>query len=240
MRLHRFIVDAALAEGAVTVRDPGLRSQLMNVLRLAEGDAVVLCDGKGTEANATILGFGAGSVDFAIDAVTANGAESDARVTLYCAVLKRENFEFVVQKATEAGAARIVPVVTRRTVKTGLRADRLAKIAKEAAEQSGRGTLPAVSEPMPFKAALDDAAACLTNVMFEIGGSAFDPSSPAAGRSSVGVWIGPEGGWEEDEVAACRERGFAIATLGPRTLRAETAAIVATFLVARAGDASAR
>lgn len=240
MRLHRFIVDATLAAGTVTVRDPGLRNQLANVLRFAVGDAVVLCDGKGTEAAAVILGYGAAAVDFAIDAVSRNDAESDVRVTLYCAVLKRENFEFVVQKATEAGAAHIVPVVTRRTVKTGLRADRLAKIAKEAAEQSGRGTLPAVAGPMPFKEALDDASACASNVLFELGGAAFDPAALAADRATVGVWIGPEGGWDDAEVEDCRRRGFAVAALGPRTLRAETAAIVATFLVARAGDASAR
>lgn len=237
MRLHRFIVDAALAQGPLTVRDAGLRNQLANVLRLEVGDAIVVCDGKGTEARATILSFGEGTVDLDVARPAANDAESAVRVTLYCAVLKRENFELVVQKATEAGAARIVPVVTRRTVKTGLRADRLSKIAKEAAEQCGRGTLPPVSEPLTFKEALQDAAALQANVVFELGAAALDmPTLASGGRGNVGVWIGPEGGWDEIETERCRERGFAVASLGPRTLRAETAAIVAVFVLARAGD----
>jgi 16S rRNA (uracil1498-N3)-methyltransferase len=240
MRLHRFMVDAVLAPGTVTVRDPGLRNQLANVLRLAVGDAVVLCDGRGTEANAAILGFAANATDFAIDRVSPNAAESAARVTLYCAVLKRENFEIVVQKATEAGAARIVPVVTRRTVKTGLRLDRLGKIAKEAAEQSGRGILPVVAEPLSFKDALADAVANRSNVLFELGGRRLDARSFFPAGGSVGVWIGPEGGWDDDEVAQCREKGFVVATLGPRTLRAETAAVVATFLAASSGDGNSQ
>lgn len=237
MRTHRFIIDVPLAVGTLTVRDAGLANQLANVLRLDEGDAVTLCDGKGMEAAAAILSFSKQAVDFTVDAVTRNDAESAVRVTLYCAVLKRENFEIACQKATEAGAARIVPVVSRRTVKTGFRADRLAKIIREAVEQSGRGTLPDVAEQMSFKDALADAARNDVNVVFALGGSPFDASTIARG-ATVGAFVGPEGGWDEDEVSLCREQGFAVASLGPRVLRAETAATVATYLISSRGDAA--
>ncbi|HTM68863.1 MAG TPA: RsmE family RNA methyltransferase [Candidatus Binatia bacterium] len=234
MRIHRFVIDAALASGPLTVRDAGLRNQLENVLRLAPGDALELCDGKGMEASASVLGFGKTSVDFAVDEVRRNAAESLVRAALYLAVLKRENFELAAQKATEAGASRIVPVVSRRTVKTGLKQDRLARIVKEATEQSGRGIVPAVSEPLSFKEALEDAAANDRNIFFELGGSPFAPGP--SGRASVGLFIGPEGGWDDAETAAAREHGAVIASLGPRVLRAETAAAVASYLAARSGE----
>lgn len=237
MRTHRFIIGVPLTTGTLVVRDAGLANQLANVLRLDVGDAVTLCDGKGMEASAGVLSFSKQSVDFSVDAVVRNDAESAVRVTLYCAVLKRENFEIACQKATEAGAARIVPVVSRRTVKTGFRADRLAKIIREAVEQSGRGTLPDVTEPMSFKDALADAAGNDVNVVFALGGSPFDPS-PIARGTAVGAFVGPEGGWDEDEVSLCRERGFTVAALGPRVLRAETAATVVTYLIASRGDAA--
>lgn len=233
MRIHRFVVEVPLASGPLTVRDTELRNQLVNVLRLSPGDALELCDGKGMEASASLLAFGKTSVDLTVDEPRRNEAESAVRATLYLAVLKRENFELAAQKATEAGIARIVPVLSRRTVKTGLRQDRLARIVKEATEQSGRGIVPTVSEPMSLKDALDDAAANDRNAFFELGGAPFSPGP--AGRSSIGIFIGPEGGWDDAETAAARDLGMAIATLGPRVLRAETAAVVATYLVANAG-----
>ena len=78
-------------------------------------------------------------------------------MTLYCAVLKRENFEWVVQKCTELGIRAIIPIVTTRTVKTGLKMDRLRIIAKEAAEQSGRGIIPVINNPLEFDRALEEA-----------------------------------------------------------------------------------
>jgi 16S rRNA (uracil1498-N3)-methyltransferase len=236
MRTHRFIVDAPLAVGQLTVHGTGLANQLANVLRLDVGDAVTLCDGKGMEASAAILSLAKNGVDFAVDSVMKNAAESDVRVTLYCAVLKRENFEVACQKATEAGAARIVPVVSRRTVKTGFRIDRLEKIVREAVEQSGRGVVPDIAEPKSFKEALADAEANALNVIFAVGGTPLDRIAVPDGAVRVGAFIGPEGGWDEDEVSACRERGFAVASLGPRVLRAETAAVVATHLLAARGD----
>lgn len=226
MRLHRFILDVDLSERRLTVSDREVTNQVINVFRMGAGDSFVICDGKGQEATVeiaeadTVLVVDVGE-QRAVD------AESATRTILYCAMLKRENFELVVQKATECGVAEIVPVVTARTVKLGAKLDRLQKIAREAAEQSGRGIVPVVHEPMSLKAAIAHAAGNASNVAFEIGAPALVPSRAA----STGVFVGPEGGWDDGEVDLLRGAGYHVAGLGPRVLRAETAAIVASFIV---------
>ncbi len=161
--------------------------------------------------------------------------ESSVRAVLYCAMLKRENFELVVQKATECGVAEIVPIVTARTVKLGLKIDRLQKIAREAAEQSGRGIVPEIFDPMSLKESIVHAKQNNANILFEPSGSHFlgtlvpfrlDATKVAMNR---GLFIGPEGGWTDDEVDQMRGAGYHVVSLGPRVLRAETAAIVAVF-----------
>ncbi len=235
MRLHRFIGDFDFSSQRLSVRDAGLRNQLENVLRLEPGDAVELCDGAGKDARARVVAFGKATVDFDVDEVRANAAESPIDVVLYCAILKRENFEVVAQKATETGVRAIVPVLSNRTVKQQLRADRLEKIIREAAEQSGRGIVPSLREPLRFSDALDDAAdGNASNVLFELGARQYAPAATAPG-DRVGVFIGPEGGWDDAEVAAARKRGFLVAGLGARTLRAETAATVAVWLAVMGG-----
>jgi 16S rRNA (uracil1498-N3)-methyltransferase len=230
MRLHRFIGDFDLGARRLAVRDAALANQLANVLRLDAGDEVMLCDGRGKEASATIVSLGKAEMEFDLSPATDCTTEPERRVTLCCAVLKRENFELVVQKAVEAGVAAIVPVLTHRTVKQGLRGDRLVKIAKEAAEQSGRGIVPPIGEPIALAKAFDLAHGKSAG-FFDFGGTDAAPALAAAGPE-VFLFIGPEGGWDEAESAEARKRGLGILSLGPRTLRAETAAIVATWLAA--------
>jgi len=162
MRLHRFILDLDLADDRLVISDFETINQIRNVLRLEVGDRFVVCDGKGKEATVQIftgpLGpserdapKGAGNI--LVDVLDRRdvASESSARVTLYCAVLKRENFELVVQKVTECGIAAIVPIISTRTVKLGVKLERLEKIAREASEQSGRGVIPEILGPIPLK-----------------------------------------------------------------------------------------
>lgn len=229
MRLHRFIVDGVdLSTAQVVLADFETTNQIRNVLRLGAGDRFVVCDGKGSEATAQVVSAEKTVVADLLDR-RAVASESAARVTLYCAVLKRENFELVVQKATECGVAAVVPIVSARTVKLGLRIDRLRKIAREAAEQSGRGVVPEVAEPMPLGEAIVHATDNGANVVLEIGAPPF--SSTSSPSSATGLFVGPEGGWDDAEVEQLRAAGYHVAGLGPRVLRAETAAIVATFIM---------
>lgn len=229
MRLHRFFLDVDLTRSPVTVGDADACHQMHRVLRLEAGDCVIVADGKGMEARARIERIDAKTVTFAFDAPRAVAAEPARFVTLYCAVLKRENMEWVVQKAVETGAKRIVPVLSSRTVKTGLKNDRLRKIAREAAEQSGRGVVPEVLEPMQFGEAV--ASAKGRNVFFDFNGDARWTSGLGA---AAGCWVGPEGGWTAEERRAAEAAGFVIGSLGELTLRAETAAAVATYLAVQA------
>jgi 16S rRNA (uracil1498-N3)-methyltransferase len=236
MRFNRFVGDYDLSRDTLAVRDAAFASQLGNVLRLDAGDTVTLCDGRGFEADATILALAKGGAEFALKGRRAVATEAAVRVSLYCAVLRRENFEWVAEKAVEAGAARLVPVISERTVKLGLRLDRLARIMKEATEQSGRGLLAALGEPLRFKEALADAVARHDAVvMFELAAPLFERSAlRERGAQSVAVFVGPEGGWSPEEMAQAKATGALVAGLGPRVLRAETAATVATYLAATA------
>lgn len=196
------------------------------VLRLAAGDSVIVVDGKGKEAQARIAKIDAKTVTLEFDTPRHVAAEPEREVTVFCAVLKRENMEWVVQKATEVGAKRIVPVLSARTIKTGLKTDRLVKIAREAAEQSGRGVVPMIVEPVTFEQAI--AMAPARNVFLDFGGD--EHWSQQINTGVVGCWVGPEGGWTTEERQAANKAGFVIGSLGALTLRAETAAVLATYL----------
>jgi len=226
MKIHRFIVPFNRDKN-ITINDSEFYNQVKKVLRLDTGEQIMLCDGAMNEALAIITGFQKDAVDVEILRMLKNENEPVIHAILYCSILKRENFEVVVQKATEVGISEIVPLLCKRTVKLDLKKDRLEKIIKEAAEQSGRGKVPQLHDPVPFEEALLDSKNKLD--LF------FDPSGVALNikyrlPDFVGIWIGPEGGWEESETIAAKSAGFTIANLGTLTFRAETAAIIASYL----------
>ncbi len=229
MKTHRFIGDFDLKSGELIITDEEVVHQMWDVLKLRSGEEVILCDGQGMEAPATINERADRGIKVTVGTLTKNTAEPAHLVALYCAVLKKENFELVCQKATEAGVTDIIPVISERTVKQGLRRDRLEKIIREAAEQSGRGVLPNLAEPMELSAALTDAQRFSEKCFF-------DPSGKGVVihglQSDIALFVGPEGGWSPLEVDMARDAGLAIVSFGPRILRGETAAVIATFLAA--------
>ena len=224
MRYHRFIGNFNLKKGIIHVDDAGLISQWHSVLRLKTGDIVILCDGMGTESEAIIESLDKRSASLAIIDPQQVDREAKNKITLYTSILRRENFEIVVQKATEIGVTKIVPLLSERTVKTGFNQIRLQKILQEASEQSGRTVLPTLAEPMKFEDAITSVDP-KTTVLFDGSGSAFK-SKP----TTVNLFVGPEGGFSDREVAIASEAGCTIASLGELTLRAETAAIVVSYL----------
>jgi len=224
MRLHRFIGNFDLDADALTTFEEDLLQQWRTVLRLKAGDKVILCDGAGHESIATLTFLDKKEGRLTLEKTQSPKREPRKKATLFCAALKRENFELVVQKATEIGIAHIVPLLTTRTVKTGINQLRLEKIIKEASEQSGRTVMPTLSEPVTFAKAL-----ALVNpketVLFDLSGKTISMAS------ITNCFIGPEGGFTEDEVAQAQKKGVAIASLGDLTFRAETAAIIASYSV---------
>ena len=231
MKRHRFIGPFDLTQTSLRLFEKELVRQISLVLKLKPGEEIVLSDGKGKEAVVRLTTVEKKEVTGEIIERMKNTNESMRHVTLYCAVLKRENFELVVQKATEVGVAEIVPIITRRTVKTGLKLERLRQIAKEAAEQSGRGVVPVVHEAIGFEEAIEEAKK-LGHVFFlDISGSVIPVKTGIQPNKEVALFVGPEGGWDPDEVAQAKRAGFTSASLGKLVLRAETAAVVGSYLL---------
>lgn len=231
MRLNRFIGEFDLSEDLVSITDSNQTFQIINVLRLKVGDILVLVGGK-IEAKAEIIDFKDGNVQVKIidRLISENGPQRE--VNLYLAILKKDNFEWAVQKATECGASSITPIVSERTIKLGLNFDRLYKIAKEAAEQSGRRTLPVIKNSLELKSTLDSLDSHSINIMFDPTGVPISSSEIKTG--AVNLFIGPEGGWSPEEIKYFIDSNkFLVLNLGKNILRAETAATVVTYLLSQ-------
>ena len=230
MKTHRFIGNFDFKNKEIELTDRELINQLKNVLRLEVGAEILIGNGKGEEARAKIKIIEREKVNLEIIEVRPITSEPTRKVKLCCAILKKENFELAVQKATEIGVSEITPVITERTVKTGLNYERLNKIIKEASEQSGRGILPKLNETLNFEKALQTEAG--PKILFHPSTS-LGASPSLVSDEQISVFIGPEGGFTENEVALAKEHGAQIATFGPLIFRAETAAIIASYLAAR-------
>jgi 16S rRNA (uracil1498-N3)-methyltransferase len=232
MKLHRFIGKFDFTDDFFGIADKEIFNQIKNVLRLGVGDKIILGDGRENEVTALIDKLDKNIILVKVLERTKNENESENRVTLYCSVLKKENFEFVVEKATEIGVAAVVPLITKRTVKFSLKRNRLEKIIREAAEQAGRGIVPVIGEPKEFQKAILQATGNDLNVLFDPRGNDFhDIFKPRGESQRIGIMIGPEGGWDESEIIFAKENGFKIVNIGKLVFRAETAAIIASHLI---------
>jgi 16S rRNA (uracil1498-N3)-methyltransferase len=222
--MHRFITDLDLTLNYIELfGDVG--HQVVDVLRMGEKEQVELLDGQGNSAVVEITEVKKHGATVHVVSRAFAPIDLSRRVVLYCAVLKKDNFEWVVQKATEVGVAEIVPIITDRTIKTGLRADRLEKIINEAVEQCGRNTLPKLREVVDYDVALREATG--RKIFFHAGGVQLGDLKLT--ESEASIFIGPEGGWSEAEVESARMAGATIASLGNNILRGETAAVVAAW-----------
>ncbi len=226
---------------------------LRDVLRLKAGDEVYVFDGAGKEFHCRVEDSRRDIAQLkVISEVDPAKPESPLQLTLAVALLKGEKFDLVVQKATELGVTRLVPVVTkladirlRDSSDAAKRVTRWQRIALEAAKQSGRALVPKITGPVSFESFIQDAANReLNRLMFSEreGQSIIEALKGTEGKVpanpiSLAALIGSEGGWTNEELEAARQAGWTIVTLGGRTLRAETAAIsVAVLLQHVAGD----
>jgi 16S rRNA (uracil1498-N3)-methyltransferase len=242
--MHRFFVspDLILTPGA-SVRLPGdLVHQVGRVLRGRVGDHIMLLDGSGDECEVELTSFAPGAIEGLVLARRTNLAEPALHLTLYQCVLKGDKMELVLQKATELGISAFVPVVSERVVAQGdagserSRRERWLRIVREAAEQSGRGRLPELRPQVRWSAALDQAAASGATLIVPweqaaSGAGITSIRAKAAASQPVALFIGPEGGLSEQEARQAAAASATLVSLGPRILRAETAAIAATALL---------
>ena len=233
----RLFVPGPLTEGAAVSIEGAQAHYLTKVMRVGEGDAVVLCDDLTGEWVARVSGLA--RRDLLLTSEThLRPREAVPDFTLCTALLKKPHFDMVLEKATELGVARIQPLVTRRCVADKLNGARARAIVTEAAEQCARTALPKLDEPVKLDALLRDWPQDRTLFFADETGGAPAAATFAANPGPAALLIGPEGGFDDGERAAIRALPQARAImLGPRILRGETAAIAATALwMAAAGD----
>jgi 16S rRNA (uracil1498-N3)-methyltransferase len=233
----RLFVAGPLSAGAALCLEGPQAHYLTKVMRLSVGDAVVLCDDMTGEWLARVTECGKRDIILVAETLT-RPREEVPDFTLCAALLKKPHFDLVLEKATELGAARVLPVITRRCVADKLNAERARAIVTEAAEQCARTALPQVAEPVKLEALLKDWDA--KRALFFADETGGEPAAAAfaAIKGPAAVLIGPEGGFDQGERAAIRALHQAHPiSLGPRILRGETAAIAATALwMAVCGD----
>jgi 16S rRNA (uracil1498-N3)-methyltransferase len=225
---------APLAEGAVALVGEA-RHYLGRVLRARIGERVVLFDGAGAEADATVVSFTEEAL--VLDVGPPRAGERTAEIVLLVGLLKSDKLEWVIQKTTELGVTRIVPVAARHSISRveGERAAgkvaRWRKIAEEAARQSRRADVPEIDEVTGFSEALALAPPGAWRVIFHEGERG-QRLVPPVGVGAVCAAVGPEGGFADEEIAAAQAAGFHVAGLSRYVLRAETAAISAVAILA--------
>jgi 16S rRNA (uracil1498-N3)-methyltransferase len=241
-----FVERERLAQDQITISDEDHR-YLTRVLRLEIGDVVTLFDGQDGEVDARISRVGPRAVELRVEERRQIGAADRPALTLIQALAKGEKLDLVVQKATELGVTRIMPVTSARSIPQleamraiGRRA-RWQKIAREAARQCGRADVPTIEAVTPLATALHAISKEAFRLLLWEGARSTRLTGllpPADQRPhEVAVAVGPEGGFSPTEVEAAKAAGFVPAGLGPRVLRTETAALVIlSILQFRLGD----
>ena len=226
----RLFVPGPLAEGTSVSLEGGQAHYLGKVMRAGPGDAVILCDDKTGEWLAEVSA--AAKRDVTLSVVRRlRGREAVPDFWLCAALIKKDRFDLVLEKATELGVAAVRPVLTRRCVADKLNPERARAIVTEAAEQCARTALPGLAEPVKLDALLREWPKGRRLYFADEEGGAAAAEAFSAHDGPAALLVGPEGGFDDAERAAIRAHTAAQAiTLGPRILRAETAAIAGTAL----------
>lgn len=243
--MPRFFVRAEAVTGERVTFDAGETRHLSRVLRLGPGDVVRAVDGRGQELTVRLTEVGARTAAGEILARAMRRSESPLSLTLVQGLPKADKMDGIIRMATELGVARVVPVITKRTVARAeperwtARLTRWQRVAREAAKQCGRAVIPEVAAPRALSAWLAEArpAPVLLICLWEEERAGLTDVLPAGPADRATLVVGPEGGLAETEVAALRTAGALVAGLGPRVLRTETAGPVGLALLqARYGD----
>lgn len=229
MRLHRFFIKEKIEKGKETKIDNlELLHQWLKVFRLSSSDRVIVFNGNGFEYEGYFRVLNKKEAVLFLDKEKKVDNEQNIELHIFQSIIKKDNFEFVVQKCTEIGVSAFHPVITERSEKKSLNMERLNKIATEASEQSFRGDIPKIFDLSDLENSLKDFSGSLFVLDFD--GKDFS-SIKIKDDNKVGLLIGPEGGWSETERGYFREKGIRSVSLGKQVLRAETSAIVASALI---------
>jgi len=228
MRLHRFYVPQPIEEkSAIVLQDSDFYHQLKNVFRFTAGGQVILFDNSGFEYHCMISDLSRGEIALSIISKKEGMNISKREVHLFVSLAKKDTFEWVLEKGTELGVTRFIPIVSDRSEKKNINMERAKKIVIEASEQSGRVIIPTISEVTKFDNSLDA----------EFHSFAFDPKGDVFTiehthtYSPIGIFIGPEGGWTERELTMFKQNNIGVYSFGSQILKAETASIAVASLL---------
>lgn len=243
MTIHRFFVPFKSIEQNRVVMPEECSNQITKVLRLKRGDKIIVLDNRGVEYEVELTQMISREVIGNILSRKASSGEPKLKITLYQALLPREKFELVLEKGTEIGIDRFVPIETKRSlIKKNQyqgKIDRWRRILQESSEQSERGVIPELGEALNFEQAMKEA---LKDGLVLVA-SERDPRDllsevliPFKGSlEKVSIFIGPEGGFETQEFELAKKMGARLISLGPRIFKSETAGLVLSSLLLFAG-----
>ena len=241
--MHRFFVHTDCINGETVELPEEVSRQLIQVLRCRPGNQIILLDNSGMEYHVKLENVKPKHVTGTVTNVSKCTGDPKAKVTLYQGILKSDRFEFVLQKGTELGVSDFVPTLCSRSIPTPNRNNwsdnrqtRWRKIITEAAEQSGRAVIPTLRNPIEFQAACDHVKGFKLILWEYENGISLKRALTALNdedyfNMQTSVFVGPEGGFTQDEIDHARTRSITTVSLGNRTLRAETAGIAAATAI---------
>ncbi|MBU6430921.1 MAG: 16S rRNA (uracil(1498)-N(3))-methyltransferase [Patescibacteria group bacterium] len=227
MRLHRFFMEREISEsGEVTIIDNDLIRQWGKVFRFKVGDRVILFDGLGFDYVSDIVLLDKNKGVLKVVEKIKNENVPKKEIHLFQSIIKKDKFEWVLEKGTELGVSYFHPIVSERSEKKNINFERGRKIIKEASEQSGRGRMPILGELTDLEESLNNN---FPSIAFHPMGDKFERSNFEK-EKVIGIFIGPEGGWGDRELEIFKEREVKILSLGSQIFRAETAAVAVSSL----------
>lgn len=233
--MPKFFVDKNAISGDTAKITGQDANHIIRVLRMSEGDGLVICDGEGTDYSAEIDGFSDGAVSLTLKEKMTCESETDIKVTIFQCLPKGSKMDLIIEKCTELGVSEIVPVASKYCVvkiedaaKEAKKTAKWQKTADEAAKQCRRGVIPKVSGVVTLKDAaktVKDFDLLIAAYELEDKTSLKDVLTQNKGAKKVGIFIGPEGGFDEEEIDILTQNGAKAVTLGKRILRTETAGL---------------
>ncbi len=229
---HRFFLNQKLDRELIVVKDRALVHQIRDVLKIRKGERVAFFNSDAEEAGydfiSELRNIDSGMAVFMLREKMENKRAPTKKIILFQALIKKDKFEWVLEKGTEIGISEFVPVIASRSEKKSINRARSELILKEASEQSGRAAIPRLHNEISF-----DRAAALAqnsgNKTYFADFSEKENMVRGAGDRAINLFIGPEGGWEERELYVAGRAGFEVISLGRLTLRSETASVVASY-----------
>ena len=231
MRLHRFYLSTPISLDTFDITDRDLVHQWRTVFRYNVGSQVILFDGTGVDYLVMITSLRNLGATIEVVQKKNNKRKPKIELTICVGLIKKDNFELVVQKVTELGVSRIIPVLCERSEKKNINIERLQKIVIESSEQSGRCDLAVIHEIIELSDLLQRGTLPENKIVLHPDGQYIGDMLQAKTPTDLAVFIGPEGGFSDRELKEFAEHNIPSISLGPQILRAETASIAVASLL---------